>query len=255
MSRVVSKPPYTLLARFYDEMVGDAAERNRHARGKLLADVLPRVRSACDLGCGTGSTAIELARQGPKVFAIDLAPHMCRRAREKARRAQVPVRVRCADMRHFRLPEPVDLVLSEFNPLNHLPRKSDLGPTFRAVARALRPGGHFCFDLNTHRSLQEQYPSTHWIETRDYCVIIHGGFGPRRDKAWLEFEWFLPEGKGWRRYRERVVETCWSDAEIRRALRAAAFRKIRSWDGTQVRPPSPEQRVGYDTYYLAQKRN
>lgn len=254
MSRAFPKPPYSILARYYDRLVGDEARKmNRHARRKILGETLARARVVCDLGCGTGSTAIELARAGKKIYAVDLSPSMCRLAREKVRRARRSVRVICADMRSFRLPEPVDLVLSEFNPLNHLPRRSDLVRAFRAVASNLQPSGWLCFDLNTCRSLKEQYTVPQWIERHDFCLIIHGRFDPRRLKAYLDFDWFIPGGKTWRRYRERMADTCWSDTEIRSALRQAGFRRIRHWDGVDVRPPSPHLHQGYDAYYLAQK--
>jgi SAM-dependent methyltransferase len=254
MSRVIAKPPYAILARYYDRMAGDDARAmNRQARRKVLGNILVNARTVCDLGCGTGNTALELARSGKKVYGLDLSPEMCRLARARLRRARVPVRILHGDMRALRLPEPVDLVLSEFNPLNHLPRKSDLLRVFRAVFRSLRPGGWFCFDLNTCRSLREQYPQTHWIEHHDFCVVLHGGFNGRRRKGWLDLDWFIPAGRGWRRYRERVVDTCWSDAEIRGALRRAGFHRIRHVDGADVRPPSPQQKRGYDSYYRAQK--
>jgi SAM-dependent methyltransferase len=254
MSRTIARPPYSILARYYDRLVGDDARKmNRHARGKILGETLSRARTVCDLGCGTGSTAIELARAGKKVYAVDFSPDMCRLARQKARRARRSVKVLRADMRSFRLPEPVDLVLSEFNPLNHLPGRSDLVRAFRAVARNLQPCGWFCFDLNTCRSLKEQYTVPQWIEHRDFCLIIHGRFDSRRLKAHLDFDWFIPSGKTWRRYRGRMADTCWSNAEIRRALRWAGFRRIRNWDGADVRPPSPHLHRGYDAYYLARK--
>ena len=56
-----------------------------------------------------------------------------------------------ADMRTFRLPEPVDCVASEWGPINHLRRKADLRKITRSVARALRPGGYFYFDLHQRR--------------------------------------------------------------------------------------------------------
>ena len=58
MDAVVTKPPYTLLGRFYDELTKDAPAMNRHARRKILGRILRRVRSACDLGCGSGATAM-----------------------------------------------------------------------------------------------------------------------------------------------------------------------------------------------------
>lgn len=248
-----SNKPYTLVGRFYDQLHVEAPKMNRHARQKVLGKVLPRLRSVCDLGCGTGTTALEFARRGIKVYAVDLSPIMCRQAREKARLADLPVKVICADMRTFRLPEPVDLVTCEFNPLNHLPRRAHLARVARSVARALRPGGHFYFDLNTRRSLQELYPSTHWFEKPDFCMVLHGGYDRRRKKGWLHLEWFLPQGKLWRRRHEWVEDVWWTDGEIRRALRRAGFRRIRSWDAVEVRPPSPHSRPGYDTFYLAQK--
>ncbi len=247
--------PYKLVARFYDQLQGEAPAMNRLARRKILGRILPRIRSVCDLGCGTGTTALEFARRGYQVFAVDLSPVMCRTAREKARRARLPLRVLCADLRSFRLPQPVDLVTCEFNPLNHLPRKPDLARATRAVARALRPGGYFYFDLNTRRTYEELYSSGHWFETRDFCLALHGGYDRRRKKGWLEFEWFLPLSKGWRRRRERIEDVWWMDAEIRRALQQAGFHRIRAWDAAEVRPRALRSRPGFDVYFLAQKRD
>ena len=255
--------PYTILARFYDQLTPYAPAMNRHARRRILGRILRRMRSVCDLGCGSGETALDFARlrqgsggqarRGLKVFAVDNSPVLCRRVRQKARRARLPVRVLCADMRRFRLPEPVDIVTCEFAALNHLPRQRDLLPTLCAVARALRPGGTFLFDVNTCRSFAEQVPKGEWIETRDFKLVIRGGYDRRRRRAVLNFEWFLPDGRRWRYQREQVPHICWSDREIRRVLRRAGFRRIRFWDGVDVRPRLPGARRGYDAYYLAHR--
>jgi methylase of polypeptide subunit release factors len=85
------------------------------ARKHALGRILRRVASACDLACGTGTTALALASEGIRTFAVDISPIMCRLAREKARRARLPLRVLCADMRTSRLPEPVDLITCEYD--------------------------------------------------------------------------------------------------------------------------------------------
>ncbi len=187
------------------------------------------------------------------MYAVDLSPEMCRQARAKVRRAGLPVRVLCADMRTFRLPEPVDLVLSEFNPLNDVPRRANLERAARAVVRALRPGGYFYFDLNTRRSLEELYPGTHWFAKPNFCMLLQGRYDRRRKKGILDFTWFLRSGKLWRRRHEHLEDVWWTDAEMRRALRRAGFSRIRAWDAAKVRPAWLHPRPGFDMYYLAQK--
>lgn len=248
-----SARPYRLLACFYDQLTPYAPAMNRHARRRILGAILRHARSVCDLACGTGETALDFARRGRRVFAVDLSPALCRITRAKARRQKLRVRVFCADMRSFRLPEPVDLVSCEFSALNHVPRKADLDRVVRAVARALRPGGWFLFDVNTCSSLAEQYTTTSWEEKREFKLVLRGRYNARRRKAWNILEWFLPQGKLWRHRREQVENVCWTDAEIRRALGRAGFKRIRSWDGLEVRPRLRGARRGYDAYYLAQK--
>jgi SAM-dependent methyltransferase len=146
--------PYRWLAEYYDKLFTFHLPWFEAARQRVLGKILPRLESACDLACGTGTTALALAAKGIKMFAVDLSPAMCRIARRKARRARLPLGVLRADMRSFRLPEPVDLVLCEFDALNHVPRKADLARVARAVARALRPGGYFYFDVNNHLAFE-----------------------------------------------------------------------------------------------------
>src|SRR3972149_1377124 len=84
--------PYTLLARFYDQLTREAPRMNRHAREKVLSGILPRLRTVCDLGGAPGPAPIERARGGLRVYAVDLSPEMCRQARRKVGR--LPARLR-----------------------------------------------------------------------------------------------------------------------------------------------------------------
>ncbi len=252
----MSKPttrPYRLLARFYDVLTAPVPPMNRHTRGRILGKILKQVRSACDLGCGSGETALDLARRGMKVYAVDLSPANCRIVREKARRNRLSIKVIRADMRRFHLPEPVDLVTCEFAALNHLPRKQDLISAFRAVARALKPGGWFGFDLNTPKSLREQTHMTEWMERPEFKLLMRGRYDKRRRVATVSFDWFVPAGRLWRHQREAFPHIAWSNAEIRRALRRAGFRRVRFFDGVDVRPRMPGAKRGWDAYYLARK--
>jgi len=132
MPSPLSNRPYRLLAQYYDPLFAPYSAWSRRVRRRLLGDILPRVRSACDVCCGTGTTALEFASRGIKVYALDLSPTMCRLARAKARRAGAPVTVTRGDVRTFRLPQPVDLITCEFDAVNHVPQKSDLARVAQA---------------------------------------------------------------------------------------------------------------------------
>ncbi len=153
------------------------------ARERLLGRILPRVETACDLACGTGTTALILARRGITVYAVDLSPVMCQLAREKARRAHLPVRVIRGDMRSFRLPGTVDLITCEFDALNHVPRRGDLRMVAEAAARALSPGGHFFFDVNNSLGFEKYWKGVFWLEKPGVVMVMRNGHSRRGEKT------------------------------------------------------------------------
>jgi SAM-dependent methyltransferase len=253
MQRALADQPYTLLARYYDQFFTSHVSGYRRAREKLLGEILPQVRSACDLACGTGTTALEFARRGIKVFAVDLSPTMCGLTREKARRAGAPVIVIRGDMRAFRLPEKVELVTCEYDAVNHLPFRSDLARVARAVGRALRPGGYFYFDVNNRWHLEKNWPRTSWSEQSGVVMLMRGSYDRRRAKGCVDFEWFVRQGGGWRRFHEHVEEVWWTASEVRRALRTAGFGHVRAWDAALLLRGHSRLSPGCRSFFLAQK--
>lgn len=254
MAGTQAKRPYRWLAEYYDEFFTFHLPWYEAARRRVLGRILPHLESACDLACGTGTTAVRLAGMGVKTLAVDLSPAMCRLARQKAQRAGVPLRVLRADMRSFRLPEPVDLVLCEFDALNHVPRKADLARVAGAVACALRPGGHFYFDVNNRLAFEKIWPGAWWIEKPGVALVMQGGYDRRHDKGWTNVEWFFREGSCWRRRHERIEQVCWTPAEIRHVLGEAGFDQLRAWDATPFFKNDPKIRPGCRTFYLARLR-
>ena len=253
MARKSIHTGYRHLAQYYDQLLSSLRAPMDVARRQVLGRILPQVVSACDLACGTGTTALALARKGIRMFAVDSSRAMCRLARQKARRTGLPLRVLCADMRKFRLPEPVDLITCEFDALNHVPRKADLQMVAKAVAQALKPGGYFFFDVNNRSGFERYWSGTFWIERRGVVLVMRGRHDAKHDRAWTDIELFIREGKLWRRRHERVEEVCWSRDEIRRALREAGFDRLRAWDAAPFFKNDPMIRPGCRTVYLARK--
>ncbi len=95
-------------------------------------------RTVLELGCGTGTNAIELARRGYRVTAVDLVELPVEKGREKARQAKVTVDFRVGDLTRIDLGGPYDLLFD--SGLYHGQRHRDLAGFLAALERVSRPG-------------------------------------------------------------------------------------------------------------------
>ena len=98
--------------------------------------------TALDLGCGTGTNAIYLARHGWHVTAIDFALTAIHLARRKVRRLDLDIDFRLGDVTRLdRLVVPFDLIL-DIGCLHNLDDQGRLA-YLHQVKRLLAPGGTF----------------------------------------------------------------------------------------------------------------
>lgn len=103
----------------------------------------------CDMTCGPGLYAVELARRGCTVTGIDFAPAAIHYARELAVQQQVADRCRFIelDVRDVELgAEQFDAALFWYGQLAVF-RKEEAQMLLARLARALKPGGRLAFEL------------------------------------------------------------------------------------------------------------
>ena len=67
-------------------------------------------KTVLEIGCGTGTNAVELARRGFQVTAVDMVAQAIKTARDKARAAKVTVDLRVADVFQDDLGGPYDVL-------------------------------------------------------------------------------------------------------------------------------------------------
>lgn len=151
MTLLISHPAalaYDSFAPFYDHYTHDY--QHDAWLGSIEAIALSHGlmgRRLLDVGCGTGKSFLPMLERGYEVTACDISPGMVERARERT--AGTGADVLLADARSLPDIGPFDLVTSLDDALNYLLTEEDLAAAFAGVARNLRPGGLFVFDLNT----------------------------------------------------------------------------------------------------------
>lgn len=110
---------------------------------------------ALDLGCGTGTNCVALARRGWAPVGVDFSSLAIHRARRRARRAGLAARFYQADVTDLSfLTGPFDLVL-DIGCLHSVPRDRH-GDYAREVARLARPGGLYMLYAFTPRESRGQ---------------------------------------------------------------------------------------------------
>jgi len=94
-------------------------------------------RSMLELGCGTGTNAVELARRGYRVTAVDLVETAVQKGIDKARLAGVSVRFLSGDLNRIDLGGPFDSVFD--SGVYHGIRRRDLAGFLSTLERVTRP--------------------------------------------------------------------------------------------------------------------
>jgi SAM-dependent methyltransferase len=95
-------------------------------------------KTVLEIGCGTGTNAIELARRGFLVTAADYVEQPVRDARDKARQAKVKVDFRVADVLKDDLGGPYDILFDRG--VYHCLRDVDLTKFQEVLKRVTRTG-------------------------------------------------------------------------------------------------------------------
>ena len=236
---------YESLAAAYDGLMEDGLYRKRadYLERRFRRSAVP-VRSVLDLACGTGTIACLLAERGYEVVATDASEEMLTEAARKAAGLDLerPPFFLHQTMPRLRLAELVDAAVSTLDSLNYLTRAADVQETFRRVAKYLKPGGLFIFDINSPYKLRRMDGQMYMDETEDSFCVWRTTFSEKTKICTYWVDIFNRDRndtweRGWEEHRERA----WEPEELRAWLAEAGFSRVKITGDLKMTPPKPDE--------------
>ena len=185
-------------------------------------------KQGLEICCGTGSALKYFADRGYSMVGIDQSAEMLASAKKKAGKSVRLIKTTLPELkindRANRRPLEADFALSYYDSLNYLLSARELQLTFAQVARHLKPGGWFIFDMNTPLALKNIWGNNVWGGALDdLCWIFRHSYDDANILATVRLTFFERQGRSWRRFDETHTERGYTTAHMRKLLRAAGF--------------------------------
>ena len=199
-------------------------------------------KTVIDLGCGTGSIALPLAKEGYDVIGVDLSPEMLTEADHKAMEEGVSVRFACQDMTELELGEEADCILSLCDSMNYLTEDGQLEDAFKSIAQHMKKESLFLFDMNTEYKFMEVLGQNVFGSAEEHAAYIWENDYDEEEKINEYYVSFFIENEDglYERIEEFHYERAYSMEEIKEGLQAAGMELVSVTDGYSFDAPHAE---------------
>jgi SAM-dependent methyltransferase len=179
-----------------------------------------------DVCCGSGQWARELTQLGYHVTGLDASLSMIRLARKTAPSACFVV----ADARNFHLLKSFSGVISAFNSLAHAISAEDLLLIFRNVRQTLARTAAFVFDLSMDEAYVSRWRGKFSSHVDDLTFTLEPSYDRISRIAKNRISIANRDGEPIPSTAFTISQHCYSEGEIRDALRLADFHQVESFD-------------------------
>jgi 2-polyprenyl-3-methyl-5-hydroxy-6-metoxy-1,4-benzoquinol methylase len=239
--------PYDILAPIYDSF---QSELNNSLQAERIHELVCKFGPdkgdgeegkllVCDLGCGSGSITLELARKGYDMIGVDQSSEMLLIAQDKFRENNIDGLFLCQDITRLDLFGTVDVFVCLTDTVNHLTGKNDFSKLISGFRNFLNPGGLFIFDTVTLFHMKETLGNQFFHEIRDdYALLWQNSFSKRLLTGTSEITLFRRENSGtYSRKDVTVTERYYSKPEIEDGLIPADMELLAVFGDNADLPP------------------
>ncbi|NLW65420.1 MAG: class I SAM-dependent methyltransferase [Clostridiales bacterium] len=219
---------YGPLARIYDDLTydvdygqfADFYEKIFISRGK-------KVHTLLDLGCGTGTLTMLMAKRGYELIAADASEDMLCVAQEKSMELAgvTPPMFLCQSMTELDLYGTVDAAVSCLDSLNYLPPE-DVPELLHLLHLFIEPDGIFIFDINSPERLRSLDGYISVDEDENKLCLWRADFDESENALFYGMDIFTRRGRLWQRSFEEHIEYIHEPDTLKKQLRDAGFINI-----------------------------
>ena len=235
---------YSAIAGVYDKLNKDIDYRAWADMIEICFDRFlgSRPEIVLDLACGTGRMTRELAARGYDMIGVDGSSDMLGEAYMSGTEGILYL---LQDMREFELYGTVGATVCCLDSLNYLLSTKDLEKTFSLVHNYSDPDALFIFDVNSPYKFENVYSNNAYVledETEDGGAIYCGwqNFYDRETKIcdfYLSVFEESEDGSYWRED-EQQKERCYTEEEIREALKNTGFELVGIYSDYELSAPT-----------------
>lgn len=201
-----------------------------------------------DLGCGTGSIAVKMAKDGYDMIGLDLSFEMLDVARKKAEKENVDILFLNQDMTDFELYGTVDAIISSMDSINYITEEGDLSKLFKLCHNYLNPDGLFIFDINSEYKLKEILGNnTFTYEEDNIFYVWQNSFDESQNICCFMLDFFIKDENGkYDRFSEYQEERVYTQKEIKNAADFAGLTMLGCFgDFDFSKPEKSSERLFY----------
>lgn len=227
---------YEEFANVYDSMIKDVDYKRLSTYINRLLEEFCDIRQndlVLDLGCGTGSLIVELAKYGYDMIGVDISFDMLNIAREKLEENGVSALLLNQDMTEFELYGTVKAVVSTLDCMNYVTSAADLKKIFALVHNYLDDDGVFIFDINTEYKFENVFAkNTFHFVSDDVAYIWQCDYDKRRRACDFDLTFFVwnDDIKGYERFDEQQTEKMYKRSDLEKYLQGAGFKVLKVYD-------------------------
>jgi ubiquinone/menaquinone biosynthesis C-methylase UbiE len=239
--------PYERLAGVYDRWTAqnDYAGWAQYLR-QTFRELSPGAR-LLDVCCGTGRLTALLQQQGYHVTGVDRSEAMLAEAARALRpgtplhRADLAGSPRAEDLPPLFRGDNYDAAVCTFDSVNYFTGDGELRTLLGLVARTLRPGGLFVFDVNTRQKLEKVFADSHYgDDLGDFGYIWRNRYDSSTQTIRFLITLFTRDGEHYRRGEEEHCQRWFTHEEITAAAQATGFSVRSVTDDYSDRPVTQE---------------